>query len=404
MITEPSRRTSRLTWIGFGIAAVLIVIVLAVAGQATRFVGTLSDDTVIATLGSKSNPYPPELRAAARRAREAPDDRGAALAAARRYLDYGRLIGDARLVGAALGILTPWVEKSPDAEILNLAASGRQYVHDFAGATELLDRVLATDPQNAQALLSRANIRVVQGRFSVAEEDCQGLARARRPDLAILCDTTVKALSADSRMAYERLDRLVTTRAIDPALTGYADSLLAEIARFNEDNAVAKPKFEAALAASPEDLRTLMILVDFDLAEGRNKEALTRLEDAPVTDGIMVRQVAAYIWLGNTTEAERIGVTLRGRLAKAASVGETAHAREAARYWLLAGDARQALASAEINWENQRELEDALLLMDAAKAAGSPAAADPVLAWAEAEGVVAPMYLTALRKLKGQAN
>lgn len=389
-------------WLGLSVASVLVVVILMVAGQPTQFSSDVTDDTVIATLGSKATPYPKELRLAAARAREAPEDRGAALDAAQRYLDYGRLIGDARFVGAALGILTPWIEKSPDAEILNLAASTRQYVHDFAGATELLDIVLVSDPRNAQALLSRANINVVQGRFSAAEEDCKGLARARRPDLAILCDTTVKALTEEAPAAFDRLDRLISSRAIDPALAGYADSLLAEIARFGEREEIAKQKFKAALAASPDDPRTLMILVDFDLDEGRYAQALARLETAPVTDGIMVRQVAGYMGLGDLAAAERVGAVLRGRLAEAASVGETAHAREAARYWLLARDPKQALSFATTNWATQRELEDALLLMEAAKAAGNNAAADAVITWAEAEGVVAPMYLTALRKLKGQ--
>lgn len=392
----------RLQWLGFGAVAIIVIGVLAFAGQATRFDGDLSDDTVIATLGSTATPYPAELRSAAERARQSPDDRAAALDAARRYLEYGRLIGDARLVGAALGILTPWLEKSPDAEILNLAASSRQYVHDFAGAVALLDTVITADPRNAQALLSRANIRVVQGQFKVAEEDCKALARARRPDLAILCDTTVKALTAEAPASFDRLERLVSSRAIDPALSGYADSLLAEIARFMEQRDVARQKFEAALGASPDDLRTLMILVDFDLDEGRYKEALARLEKAPVTDGIMVRQVAGYIGLGDAAAAERVGAVLRGRLAEAASVGETAHAREAARYWLLVKDPAQALSFAKTNWTSQRELEDALLLMEAAKAANDPAAADPVLAWAAAEGVAAPMYLTARRKFMGQ--
>ena len=156
------------------------------------------------------------------------------MAAARLYLDYGRTIGDSRSVGAALGVLQPWLTSNAGAEVLNLGASARQYMHDFDGALQLLDRVTAADPRNAQALLSRANIRVVQGKFSQASADCIALARARRPDLAILCDTTTKALTSEAPRSYGRLDRLVASRTMDPALTGYAHSLLAEMARFLE--------------------------------------------------------------------------------------------------------------------------------------------------------------------------
>lgn len=380
------------------VAAVLVVLVLG--REQTALPDNLSDNTVVATLGPVSKPYPEGLRAAVKRARETPTNRDAAYAAASAYLDYGRDIGDARYVGAALGVLDPWLVTSPDAQILNLAASARQYTHDFEGAISLLDQVLRANPLNAQALLSRANIRIVQGEFAVAEEDCRGLARARRADLAILCDTTAKALTAEAPLAFDRLNRLIETRAMDPGLMSYADGLLAEIARFQGKTGIAKQKFEAAHAASPDDLRTLMILVDFDLAEGRPQDALAKMSAAPVTDAIMVRQVEGYLATGNTSEADRIGNVLRGQFSEAVAAGDTAHAREACRYWLAVGQNEQALDAAIANWTKQRELEDALLFMKAAVAAGNPAAADAVVEWARESGVTAPMYQAELARFE----
>lgn len=387
-------------WLIIAGVVVAVIAVLVLGREQTALPGNLSDSTVVATLGSVSKPYPEGLRAAVKRARETPTNRDAAYAAASAYLDYGREIGDARYVGAALGVLEPWLVTSPDAQILNLAASGRQYTHDFAGAISLLDQVLRANPRNAQALLSRANIRIVQGDFAAAEEDCRGLARARRADLAILCDTTANALTAEALLAFDRLNRLIETRAMDPGLMSYADGLLAEIARFQGETDIAKQKFEAAHAASPEDLRTLMILVDFDLAEGRPQDALAKMSAAPVTDAIMVRQVEGHLATGNTAEADRIGNVLRGQFAEAATAGDTAHAREASRYWLAVSQDSQALEAAVANWTNQRELEDALLFLKAAFAAGNPAAADTVVEWAAKNGVVAPMYQAALKQFE----
>lgn len=395
-----SRLRAPTQWLILGAVAMTVVAVLIIGRDQATLPRNLSDETVVARLGSISSPYPETLRTAVTRSREAPNSRDAAVLAAREYLAYGRAIGDARYAGAALGVLDPWLTISPDPEILNLTADGRQYMHDFAGALFLLDQALATDPRNAQALLSRANIRIVQGQSTLAGDDCRGLARARRADLAILCDTTSKALTAEAPMAFERLERLVKSRTIDPALAGYAQSLLGEIARFNEDAVAARPMFEAALAASPDDLRTLMVLIDFDLAEGRSREALTRLAAAPVTDGIMVRQVEAHLAAGDKNAADAIGAILRGRFEEADASGDTAHAREVARYWLLIGETERALAAASVNWANQRELEDALLLIAAAKAAGKPEAATQVQQWAAAENVVAPMYLSAIRELQ----
>lgn len=385
----------------FGLAASVVIVTVLLARSETLFPENLSDDAVVATLGSKSAPYPAELREAAARVREAPEDPSAAIAAARLYLDYGRTIGDARFVGASLGVLQPWLDSAPGAEILNLGASARQYMHDFDGALQLLDRVTDADPHNAQALLSRANIRVVQGRLAEASADCVALARARRPDLAILCDTTSKALSSDAPLAYERLDRLVSSRAIDPALTGYARSLLAEVARFLERPEDARRHFEAALASDPGDLRRLMIFADFELSQGRPTEAVQLLEGTPATDGVMVRQAIAAEAVGDQAGLARLKQALRGGFEAAEAAGETAHAREAARYWLeVEGDAKAALAAAQANWVNQRELEDALLLIAAASAAGQPEAATPVNEWAVREHVVSPMFLSALRQAR----
>jgi predicted Zn-dependent protease len=401
--SAPKRSWAKWALTGAVAAGVIAVLVLAKAEtpvvEAAKL-ADLSDDTVVATLGTVSAPYPKELRDAAARMREAPEDRAAALSAARRYLDYGRTIGDARFAGAALGALEPWLEKAPDPLVLNLAASARQYMHDFRGALDLLSKAIELEPGNAQALLSRANILIVQGRAKEAANDCLRLVEsAQRGDLAILCDTTTKALTAEAPQSYALLDGLLSAKMLDPALDGYGQSLLGEIARFQQWPDKARAKFQAARAKDPGDLRTLMILADFELAEGRAKEALELLKDAPATDSIMVRQAIAAKALGDAATLGQLKQTLRGRFEAAAAAGETAHAREAARFWLeVEGDAVRAFAAAEANWAEQRELEDALLLIASAAAAGRPEAMAPVEAWTKAEGVVAPMYRAARAK------
>ena len=72
-------------------------------------------------------------------------------------------------------------------------------------------------------------------------------------------------------------------------------------------------------------------------------------------------------------------------------LGLTAHAREEGQYFLkIAGDPVQALARAQVNWALQHEYDDARLLMDAAVAAGQPAAAQPVRDWMAVQHVTAP--------------
>ena len=71
-------------------AAVLSVTILGALvlhNREPRLPENLSDDTIVAVLGSASTPYPAELRLAAGKLRAAPGDEAAALRAARLYLD-----------------------------------------------------------------------------------------------------------------------------------------------------------------------------------------------------------------------------------------------------------------------------------------------------------------------------
>lgn len=388
----------------FAAAAIMTVAVAFFIGRERfQLPASISNDTVVASLGAKMKPYPQSLRTAAKHAREAPDDVVAATAAAREYMNFGRSVGDARYFGAALGVLRPWLDGVPSVEVLNLGASARQYGHDFSGALELLDRALVIDRANAQALLARANINIVQGRLATAWRDCRSLVRTRRDDLVLLCDATAKALGDEAPQAYQRLDRLLRTNAIDLSLRGYAFELKGEMAGFLLRPDEAATDFEAARKEDPADLRTIMQFADFKLRQGQPNEALALLADAPPTDSVMVRQAIAHKALGDKAETDRLAAALRERFDEQALLKDAAHAREAARFWLfVAQDPQKALAAAEANWRLQRELEDALLLVDASAAAGNLAAVKPVLDWAAEEKVTAPLYLEHL-KLAGLA-
>jgi len=68
--------------------------------------------------------------------------------------------------------------------------------------------------------------------------------------------------------------------------------------------------------------------------------------------------------------------------------GEAVHRREQARFLLEVLDQPAlALAAALENWAVQREPDDVLVLVAAAKAAGTPAAAQPALEFVRASGL-----------------
>jgi hypothetical protein len=64
------------------------------------------------------------------------------------------------------------------------------------------------------------------------------------------------------------------------------------------------------------------------------------------------------------------------------------HRREQARFLLeVQNRPQEALAAALANWAVQREPDDALILVDAARAAGAPQSARPALEFARTQGM-----------------
>jgi predicted Zn-dependent protease len=347
----------------------------------------LTDDRVVAVLPAAKQ-HSGDLRARLRAARARPDDPAAAKEAARRLIDEGREAGDSRLVGAAFGVLRPHL--AADAEALFLAATARQYQHDFAGARDLLDRALALSPRDPAALLSRATISVVTGRLDTAGADCRTLLTLRL-DLGVLCQAMTLAPTAGAPAAYGRLAGALDADVLDGSLRGYALGLMGEIAALQGRRELARIHFAASLMEDPGALRVRIMLADVLLADGNAAAALKLLAEAPDVDAVLLRRAIAAQDLGQTAVLERARNELSRRFRQNLDLGLVAHAREEARYYLeVERDPDLALDRALANWGLQRDVEDAQLLIDAAMAAGSPGAAAPVLRWMNEQQVSVP--------------
>ena len=375
------------------VVAVAIVAVSAFLTQKNTLSSdvALTDATVVATLQTSGTGYPPDLQGILHAARAAPTDLPAAKTAARALIAQGRVAGDSRMVGAASGVLQPFMATA-DAETLYLVATARQYQHDFTGALALLDQAITLQPTDANALLSRATINTVLGKFDLASTDCQRISSLPRPELGFLCQSTALLLTAQAPQVYQRLKTITADPGLlDPALRGWAVGLMGEIASLQGDVAAAKAHYAEVIAADPLALRERLLLVDLLLAEKAATDALAQLVPAPDVDGVLIRRVLAAQMLGDTAMAAQATSELDRRFRLNLDLGLTAHAREEARYYLeIAGDPVLALKRAIVNWDLQHEIEDAQLLIDAAVAANNPKAALPVLAWIKGQSVAVP--------------
>lgn len=354
---------------------------------------TLNDTTVVATLQPDGTAYSAAVQAALRATRQAPDDLATAKNAARILIDEGRAAGDSRLVGAALGVLRGFMGTA-DAETLYLAATARQYQHDFPGALALLDDAARRDPRDVNVILTRATIQIVLGRFDLAAADCERLYALSRVDLGFLCQATNRLLTPEAPQIAGRLEAILAQPGLlDPALHGWARGLLGEIAMLQGDTATARRQFQAVVDADPLALRERMLLADVLLAEDLPAEAMAVLAPAIPADGVLIRRVIAARAMGDTALAAADTAELAARFTQNIDLGLTAHAREETLYFLhIAQDPAMALQRALVNWDLQHEIEDAQLLVDAAVFADQPQAAVPVVRWFEEQSVVAPAF------------
>jgi len=107
-----------------------------------------------------------------------PHDLERATKLAWRYIAVSRAESDPRYRGYAQAVLAPWwALDHPPLEVLVLRATLHQARHDFDGALADLAWVLARDPRNAQAWLTRAVVLQVQGDYGAALSSCSRLHR-----------------------------------------------------------------------------------------------------------------------------------------------------------------------------------------------------------------------------------
>jgi tetratricopeptide (TPR) repeat protein len=353
----------------------------ATVAAAAPFVPT--DDTqVLERLPGRNTPQFRQLKSLQVAAAQAPNDVARASALASAYVRASRVEGDPRFLGYAQAALAPWW-KDPVAPTpaLILRATILQSSHQFDPAIADLDRITQREPKHAQALLTRATVLTVQGKYAAARADCSKLAGIAPEIYRVVCIAAIDSVTGNAAPAYETLGRaLHGTARIDGAGRAWGKTLLGEIAHRRGDPA-AETHFRAALDAGERDLYLLGAYSDWLLDNARAAEVIPLLQNETRSDPLLLRLALAQQAL---KRPEAIGSidTLRTRFDASHARGDTLHQRENARFELfLRRDARSAMTLALDNWKVQREPADLRILAEAASAAGDAAALGIVKQW-----------------------
>ena len=343
-----------------------------------------TDDTqVLERLSFKaSDPVSRELDSLRTDLRRNPRNLESAVKLATRYIEQGRSEGDPRFLGQAQAVLSPWwSEPIPPTAALLLRATIRQNAHEFNEALADLDKVLAVQPTNAQAWLTKASILQVQARYDDARRACQRLARLAASHVLLGCLGDIAGVTGQSAKSRELL------RAVfpNPGLSGreqiWIATILAETAARTGAIREAEESFSEAFKIGIKDQYVLGAYADFLLDQHRYQDVMSLLQSETRADGLLLRLALAEQAL-KLPSFRNHTAELTARFAAARERGTAVHVREEARFTLtLQHDAQRALPLAQANWNVQREPADARILLESALAAGNGSAAQPVLDW-----------------------
>jgi uncharacterized protein (TIGR02996 family) len=361
------------------VAAAVAGAVLAVGAAAEPFLPN-DDATVLERLPSRAIPQLREAKAMP--AAEAPHDVGAAVARATAYVRASRVEGDPRYLGYAEAALRPWwADAAAPTVVLVLRATIRQSRHEFDAALADLDRVLQRSPRHAQALLTRATVLTVQGRYGPARDDCARLAGLVPARYAAVCAAAIDSVTGRADAAYAAVaEALADAPRGSAAERAWAQTLLGEIAHRRGD-AAAEAHFRAALAADPGDVYLRAAYSDWLLDERRPADVVALLAGASRVDPLLLRLALAQKALGDPEAAASIAA-LAARFDAIRARGDRVHEREQARFELfLDANPAAALALARSNWAVQREPADLRVLAEAAAAANDRATLALVRQW-----------------------
>ncbi len=321
-------------------------------------------------------------------------------ALARAYVDFGRRVGDAHYAGYAEAVIAPWIAGArPPAPILVTRATILQYRHDFANARALLASAVAQDAKLAQAWLTLAALDMVQGDYASAASHCSQAGRHGGITLALACNGNVRLYTGQAEQGLALLAR-IDTDGSDAAVKAWISGLRAEGAERLGRAADAEANYRRALAAMPGDNFLLCAYADFLLDRGRAQEAVALLTDYSESDTAFLRLALAHAAL-RSSDASRYQWVMAARFEAYRLRGDDSFGREEARFLLhLANDPDAALAAALRNWDKQKEVADARLVLEAAQAARKPRSAAPVIAFVSQSKLQDPRIESLVRALK----
>ncbi len=330
---------------------------------------------------------PISLNSAQTQQRLQPQDPTSVVTLANQYLAQAAQPGQSRLYGVAEAILKPLVENdTKDFSVLLAWAQVQQHQHRFAVAQNVLQTILAQQPDNLTANLLAARLQLIQGDAIAAQAICMRLLS--HADLLTLSACTLEARGALGGVgtagakklseSYEQLQQVVNSQGLPSDERGvWISQILADMALRLENPQAALNYLNPI--KTKNSLSVWVQWADAHLALKNYQQVMDELSSLINTttaadDALLVRLAIAE---KNLASGEKWQAQVRERIELRELRDDQAHAADLTIYYLdVAPDTQKALHWAERNWEQAREASDRQLLLRAQQAAGVTTAAE----------------------------
>jgi hypothetical protein len=321
---------------------------------------------------------PTSLNALQTQQRLQPQDPASVVQLANQYLAQAAQPGKSRLYGVVEALLKPFIEKNTqDFSLLLAWAQVQQHQHRFGVAQDVLQKILAQQPDNITANLLAARLQLIQGDAIAAQAIC--LRLLGHTDLLTLSACTLEARSTlgakELTESYTQLQQIVNSQGLPSDERGvWISQILADMA-LRLDNPQAALNYLNTIKIK-NSLSVWVQWADANIAIKNYQplmDELTLLIDTTtaVDDALLVRLAIAERNLASATKWQ---AQVRERISLREQRDDQAHAADLTIYYLdVALDTQKALHWAERNWQQAREASDKQLLLRAQQAAGAAA-------------------------------
>jgi len=302
------------------------------------------------------------------------------------YFKKARLSGDSRYISYAKNQLEKWSEIMPDSEKKRLLnALILQYEHHFNEAISELNRLLSDYPRNVQAWSLLANLQLLTGKYPEAESSCNMLAKTSSLVDVIICKSNVLSRTGSLQSAYRMMTSLlpiINSMPVKQKIWVYTS--IAEMQmQLGDDEKFEIIILNAIKLAKQNDIYSgyaLRLYVDYlehnDRLDDAYKAAIGLKQDT----ALQIRAATLAKHLGDMESSKKITSVLTQKFAIEEQRGDSRHLREQALFLLLlTTNTFDAFKLARQNWMQQKEAEDARILLKAAVLLGDESHIQEVL-------------------------